>query len=97
MSDDFFAPPPFKADDALQRLRRDLRELGLTERAGTFEHRGQPVLQARVVDAVLDVAMVREPARTPQWLKRPVRSSAELRDLVAELKKQLARWKDRDD
>ena len=35
-----FAPPPFKPDEALQRLRRDLREAGLLEREGAFERRG---------------------------------------------------------
>ena len=35
MSEEFgFAPPPFKPDEALQKLRRELRELGLTEREG---------------------------------------------------------------
>ncbi len=50
MSDDFgFAPPPFKADEALQRLKRDLRELGLSEREGVFERRGVAVARARLV------------------------------------------------
>ena len=35
-----FAPPPFNAATALQRVQRELRTLGLTERAGTFERRG---------------------------------------------------------
>ncbi|MEK0416600.1 MAG: hypothetical protein RI949_606, partial [Pseudomonadota bacterium] len=35
-----FAPPPFNAEQALQRLKRDLRELGLAEREGVFEKRG---------------------------------------------------------
>ena len=46
MSDEFgFALPPFKPDEALQTLRRELRALGLTEREGRFERRG--VLIAR--------------------------------------------------
>ena len=32
MSDDFFAPAPFKADEALQTLRRHLRELNRKEK-----------------------------------------------------------------
>ena len=29
-----FAPPPFNAEQAAQRLKRDMRELGLAEREG---------------------------------------------------------------
>jgi len=32
-----FAPPPFKAEEALVQLKRSLRDLGLTERSGGFE------------------------------------------------------------
>ncbi|MFD2453014.1 hypothetical protein [Ideonella paludis] len=37
-----FALPAFKPEDALQRLRRDARDMGLTERAGVFERKGWP-------------------------------------------------------
>ena len=41
MTDDIgFAPPPFKPDEALLRLQRELRDLGLSEREGVFERRG---------------------------------------------------------
>ncbi|MFG5407600.1 hypothetical protein ABXN37_05145 [Piscinibacter sakaiensis] len=39
-NDDFFAPPPFSAESALQSVRRELRALGLAEREGRFERRG---------------------------------------------------------
>ncbi len=49
MSDDSgFAPPPFKPDEALLRLKRELRELGLAEREGVFERRGLAVARVRV-------------------------------------------------
>ncbi|NML13486.1 hypothetical protein [Azohydromonas caseinilytica] len=97
MSDDFFAPPPFKPDEALQRLQRELRALGLTEREGRFERRGQPIARVALDGAELKAARVRQPARTPQWQERVIKDSAALRDFVAELKRELARWGDRDE
>jgi hypothetical protein len=99
MNDDFgFAPPPFKADEALQRLKRDLRELGLSEREGVFERRGIAVARARLDGPQLAAAMVRTPSRnSPQWQPRSLDSSAAVRDFVAELKKALRTWGDRDE
>ena len=48
-----FAPPPFNAEQALQRLKRDLRELGLAEREGVFEKRGLAVARVQVQDNTL--------------------------------------------
>lgn len=97
MSDDFFAPPPFKPDEGLQRLKRELRGLGLTEREGQFERRGQAVARVALDGPDLRAARVRQPARSPQWQERVIADSAALRDFVAELKRELARWGDRDD
>jgi hypothetical protein len=99
MADDFgFAPPPFKPDEALLRLKRDLRELGLAEREGVFERRGLAVARARVVGGSIDAAIVARPSRnSPQWRARSLVSSAAVRDFTAELKKALAQWGDRDD
>ena len=99
MSDDLgFAPPPFKPDEALQRLKRDLRELGLSEREGVFERRGIAIARARQEGAQLAAAVVRAPSRnSPQWQPRPLGSSAAVRDFVAELKKALRTWGDRDE
>ena len=47
-ADSGFALPPFKADEALQKLKRELRELGLTEREGRFERRGISMAKANV-------------------------------------------------
>jgi len=97
--DDFgFAPPAFKPDEALQRLRRDLRDLGLSEREGRFERRGLPIARVAVEGAALRAERVKRPSRTsPEWLARALRSSADARDFVADLKRQLAQWSDRDD
>ncbi len=92
-----FAAPPFKADEALARLKRDLREAGLTERNGVFERRGMAIARASVDGAQLKVETVRLPARSPDWQAQTFKTSAELRDYVNGLKKKLAGWSDRDD
>ncbi len=99
MVDDFsFAPPPFKPDEALQTLKRDLRALGLTEREGLFERRGRLIARAALNGAVIKAARVKRPVRSsPAWLDKVLRSSADMRDFVVDLKKQLAQWSDSDD
>lgn len=97
MSDDFFAPPPFRPDEALLKLRKELRALGLAERAGAFERRGQPVARAALHDGALAAERVRAPARSPQWERHPIADHAALRDFVARLRADLARWGDRDE
>jgi len=99
MSDDGFgfAPPPFKPDEALQRAKRDLRELGLTEREGRFERKSQQIARVAVDGAALKAAVVKRPGRTPEWSEKVLRNSADLRDFVADLRKKLATWSDRDE
>jgi hypothetical protein len=96
--DSGFAPPAFKPDEALQKLKREMRELGLSEREGRFERRGITLVRANVQDDVIRAARVRRPSRSsPEWMDRRLRSSADVRDFVADLKKQLAQWSDRDE
>jgi hypothetical protein len=99
MSDDIgFAPSPFKPDEALQRLKRELRDLGLAERDGVFERRGLAIARVRVDGTLLAAAIVQRPSRnSPQWQSRTLASSAEVRDFSAALKKALQQWGDRDD
>lgn len=90
-----FAPPPFKADEALQRLRRDLRDLGLVEREGRWERRGVAIAQLRLAGSVIEGLRVKKPSRSsPEWIARTLKSSADVRDFSADLKKQLAQWSD---
>ena len=97
-ADDFFAPPPFRPDEALQRLRRDLRELGLSEREGLFERRGQAIARARVDGGAIAAARVRRPSRhSPEWQPCTLDSAAAVRDFVAGLKKALQQWEHSDD
>ena len=99
MSEDFgFAPPPFRPEEALSKLKRDLRDLGLTEREGRFERRGVAIARATVEDLTVRAARVKRPVRSsPEWQDKVLKSSADARDFVADLKKQLAQWSDRDD
>jgi len=93
--DDFFAPPPFKPAEALAQLRRQLRELRpLAERGNGFELRGQVVLELEAAGETINVKMAKRPARTPEWTHRTLASSADVRDFVAAVKAQLARWSD---
>jgi len=93
-----FAAPPFKPDEALARLKRDLRELGLAEREGRFERGGLPLARAVVDGAQIRAARVKRPSRSsPEWQERTLRSSADMRDFVADLKRQLAHWSDHDE
>ena len=93
-----FAPPPFKAGEALVGLKRSLRELGLTEREGRFERRGVTLVRAAVDGDAIDAALVKRPSRnSAEWVPRQLRSSAEVRDFVAVVKKALTLWSDRDD
>jgi hypothetical protein len=93
-----FAPPPFKPDEALQRLRRELRELGLSEREGVFERRSIRIARVASDGSVVQAAIVRRPLRSsPEWQTRALKSSADVRDFVAELKKKLQAWGDHDE
>lgn len=99
MTEDWgFAPPPFNAEDALQRLRRDAREMGLTERAGVFERKGLAIAKFQLADGVLAAAVVKKPQRSgPDWQSKTLKSGAEVRDFSAELKKKLSAWSDHDE
>jgi hypothetical protein len=97
MSDDWgFAPPPFKPDAALLQLRRSLRELGLAERADGCELRGKRVIEWSLDDAAIRARLARQPALTPQWDAWPLKSAADQRKLVDEVKKRLERWQRED-
>jgi len=93
-----FAPPPFKPAEALQRAQRELREMGLAERAGTFERAGVAIARLVVDGSTLQAAIVKRPSRlSPEWQRKTISSSAQLRDFTADLKRKLAGWGDRDD
>lgn len=102
---DFFAPPPFKADEAMVKLRRDLRELKPLVEKGTgspirFEWKGLPVIELSVSASsdkpALAVSLAKRPSQRPEWLKQTLASSAEVRKWLDELRRSLKRWDDED-
>jgi hypothetical protein len=96
MNDDsFFAPPAFKPDEALQQLKRALRDLrSLSERNNQFSLQGQVVLELSLVEPVLRARLAKRPAQSPDWELRDCKSSSEVRALQDEIKRRLARWTD---
>ena len=107
MSDDvsdFFALPPFTAEEALTKLRRDLRDLKSLVEKGTgpvvrFEWKSLPVLELSLASGdkpAVQVALARKPSQRPDWLKHVLVSSADARKLLDEVKRSLKRWDDED-
>jgi hypothetical protein len=95
MSDDFFAPPPFNTDNALQQIKRTLRDLRqLSERGNGFELRGQPVVRLSIDGAALKAEIAKRPARSPEWDTRLLENSAEVRQFGEEVKRRLDKWSD---
>ncbi|MBL8318328.1 MAG: hypothetical protein JNJ42_07970 [Burkholderiaceae bacterium] len=97
MSDDWgFAPPPFDAEQALVQLRRALRDLQLAERGNGAELRGKRVVEWQVDGSTIQLRIARRLAITPEWDKATLRSAADQRKWVDEIKKRLARWQNDD-
>lgn len=101
---DFFALPPFKADEALVKLRRDLRELKPLAEKGTgallrFEWKSLPVIELSLRDGdkpTLTASLAKRPSQRPEWLNQTLASSAEVRKWLDEVKRSLKRWDDED-
>ncbi len=87
-----FAPPPFKPEDALQQIKRALRDLKLAERGSGFELRGKRVLEMQIDGDAIQARIARKLALTPEWDRLRVASATEQRKLIDDLKKRLARW-----
>jgi hypothetical protein len=93
MSDDFFAPPAFKPVEALQTLKRGLRDLRpLAERGNGFEMAGKRVIELEADTTTIVARLAKRPAHTPEWETSVLKSSADVRKCVDEVKKRLARW-----
>jgi hypothetical protein len=89
-----FATPPFNAENALVQLKRSLRDLGLTERSGGFEFEAKRALTFEVKDGAIAIGIAKRLIRTPEFDKLSIKSGADQRKLLDEVKKRLARWKD---
>ena len=92
MIDEGFAAPPFKPDEALEKLKRSLRDLKLSERGSAFELRGKRVIELATDAGVVTARLARKLALTPAWDIQTVKSTTELRKLQDEIKRRLARW-----
>jgi hypothetical protein len=92
-SDEFgFAPPPFNADNALVTLKRALRDMKLAERGNAYEMRGKRVVELAVDGTTINAKLARRLMLTPEWDRVAVKSAADQRKLLDEMKKRLARW-----
>ncbi|MFZ4550525.1 MAG: hypothetical protein ACOYNB_01750 [Aquabacterium sp.] len=105
---DFFAPPPFKIDEALVSLRSKVRDIKpLTEKVSgavvTFSLRQMPVVEMSLtpgVSASGQPAMVlkqaKRPSPRPEWQTHTLASSAEVRKWLDQLQLSVKRWDDED-
>jgi hypothetical protein len=91
-----FAAPPFNPDNALQQLQRAMRDAKLSSRGKGFELKGKPVLELAIEQDAIAARVVRRLALTPEWDRFTIKSAADQRKLIDEVKKRLARWADED-
>lgn len=96
---DFFAPPAFKPADALVQLRRQLRDIRpLAERVGgspvRFEIGGQAAIELTAGPDAIEVRVAKRLARTPEWVRHTLKSSADVRKLLDDIKKRVGNWAD---
>jgi hypothetical protein len=84
--------PAFKADEAVVQVKRALRELKLAERGNAFEQHGNRVVEIAVEGETIQVKLARRPMQTPEWDRLALKSAADARKLMDEIKKRLARW-----
>ena len=91
--DDFgFATPPFNADNALVTIKRALRDMKLAERGNAYEMRGKRVVELAVEGAAINARLARRLMLTPEWDRLAVKSAADQRKLLDEVKKRLSKW-----
>ena len=91
-----FAPPPFNAEQSLLQLQRAMRDLKLGARGKGFELRGKSLVEFEVEPGAVAARVARRLTLTPEWDRFAVKSAADQRKLIDEVKKRLARWVDED-
>jgi hypothetical protein len=87
-----FAPPPFNADSALVAIKRALRDMKLAERGNAYEMRGKRVVELAVEGAAINAKLARRLMLTPEWDRMAVKSAADQRKLLDDVKKRLGKW-----
>lgn len=98
MSDDFFALPAFKPEEALVQLKRALRDLRqLTERGNGFELKGAAVIAFTLEGPAIAAQLARRPTRSSvEWDRFTLAGSPDVRRFTDEVKRRLARWTEED-
>lgn len=99
MSDDNefgFSLPAFDAGNALLQIRRALRDMKLAERGSGFELGGKAVVQLAQEDGVVTARIARRLSGSTEWDRQAVRSGADQRKLLDEVKRRLERWQRED-
>ena len=97
MVDDFFALPPFKPNEAMQQLKRFVRDLrALTEKGTGFELQGVAVLDLQAQGDVICARLARRRSPRSEWDVQTLKSSADVRKLQDDIKRRLLRWVDED-
>lgn len=99
MSDDFFSLPAFKPAEALQLLKRNLRDLRtVAERGDAFELKGSRVIELAAAEHHIDARLAKRPMRggTPEWDSFRLAGSPDVRKFTDEVKRRLARWTEED-
>ncbi|HET7524997.1 MAG TPA: hypothetical protein VFK10_03565 [Burkholderiaceae bacterium] len=91
-----FAPAPFDANQSLLQLQRAMRDCRLAARGKGFELRGKAVVELEAHDGMIAARLVRRLVNTPEWDSFTIRSAADQRKLIDEVRKRLARWADDD-
>lgn len=96
MPDFGFEPPAFKPEAALVQLKRSLRDLQLAERGDGAELRGKHVVEWRIDGATIQLRVARRLGVSPEWDSATLKSAADQRKWVDEIKKRLERWQRED-
>jgi hypothetical protein len=102
MSDDlgdFFALPAFKPDEALVKLRRDLRDRKPLQEQGSgavvrFALKGVVVVELSVAEGAIACAVAKRLSQRPEWQRSTLKSSADVRKALDAIGLQLKRWED---
>jgi hypothetical protein len=89
---DFFAQPAWNMREQLLNLKRQLRDLKLTERGEQFEFNAKVVVKLAVNGDAIHAQLAKSPAIQPQWDSFAINSAPGMRRLTDEAKKRVQRW-----
>ncbi len=91
-NDQGFVPPPFDAAGAMVPLKRQLRDLKLSERGARFELKARAVVELSAAGDHIDARLAKRASQVPEWTQHKLRSSADVRGFVEQVKRTLTRW-----